>query len=194
MQISKIHEIISDAVNMKELVQELGIPYKIMGANMCILCTHHNDKSFGSCIVFDKNIFCFACNESINAIDLVMETNKCNFMDAVKFISDFYELHLDFKRDEESVNPLIISKKILATAGINDTAEFKKLYEQNPDDALKFLSCNIYQMYRKYNEALDMEMPDIAKNIIHQRIETLANAKDKMYSWRKDAGKPLRIK
>lgn len=194
MNIQDIHDAIADAVNMQELVQELGIPYKIIGANMCILCTHHNDKSYGSCIVFDKNIFCFACNESMNAIDLVMETNNCNFMDAVKFISDFYGLQLDFTRDEERVDPLIISKLVFAAADINDTAAFKKLYEQSFDDAMRFLAVCVNNAYKRYHDALGMNVPDIVRAAINQRIDVLEKAKKQMPTWRNAAGRPLRIK
>lgn len=195
MNIQDIHDAIADAVNMQELVQELGIPYKIIGANMCIICPKHNDRSFGSCIVFEKNIFCFACSESLNAIDLVMETNGCNFMDAVKYLSDFYGLHLDFKRDEERIDPLMIPKKVFEAADINDTAAFKKLYEENPNAAMQLISCCVFDAKKKYSAIDTASMPDTATEILKQRIAALTKAQSDLPRWRKEAGsRPLRIK
>ena len=195
MNIQDIHDAIADAVNMQELVQELGVPYKIIGTNMCIICPKHNDKSFGSCIVFEKNIFCFACSESLNAIDLVMEVNNCNFMDAVKYLSDLYGLHLDFKRDEERIEPIIIPKKVFEASDINDTAAFKKLYEENPEVAMQYLSCCVFDAKRKYTKVFEMAMPDAAKETLKQRIDALSKAHSNMAKWRKDAqSHPLRIK
>ena len=195
MNIQDIHDAISDAVNMQELVQELGIPYKIIGASMCILFTHHNDKSYGSCIVFEKNIFCFACNESVNAIDLVMETNNCNFMDAVKFLSDFYGLQLDFTRDEDRIDPLIIPKSVFAAADINDTAAFKKLYEQDANAAMQLLSCCVFDAKRRYAQAAKMTQPDEATAVLQHIIDVLTKAHQNLPKWRKEAGtRPLRIK
>lgn len=195
MNIQDIHDAISDAVNMQELVQELGIPFKVIGANMCIICPKHNDKSFGSCIVFEKNIFCFACSESMNAIDLVMETNNCNFMDAVHFLSDFYGLQLDFKRDEDRVAPLIIPKTVFAAADINDTAAFKKLYEENTDAAMRFLSCCVFDAKQRYEKLKNMPLPDAATEVLHQRLDVLTKAQRNLPRWRTEAAKqPLRIK
>lgn len=195
MNIQDIHDAISDAVNMQELVQELGIPFKVIGANMCIICPKHNDKSFGSCIVFEKNVFCFACSESMNAIDLVMETNHCNFMDAVRFLSDFYGLHLDFKRDEDCVTPLIIPKAVFVAADINDTAAFKKLYEEDADTAMQLLSCCVFDAKQRYDKVASMNIPDAAKDVLHQRLDVLSKAKNNLPRWRADAKtRPLRIK
>lgn len=195
MNIQDIHDAISDAVNMQELVQELGIPFKVIGANMCIICPKHNDKSFGSCIVFEKNIFCFACSESMNAIDLVMEVNNCNFMDAVRFLSDFYGLQLNFKRDEDVAPPLIISKAVFAAADINDTTAFKKLYEENTDAAMQFLSCRVFDAKQRYEKLKNMPLPDAATEVLHQRLDVLTKAQHHLPRWRTEAAKqPLRIK
>lgn len=190
-----MHDAISDAVNMQELVQELGIPFKMIGPNMCIICPKHNDKSFGSCIVFEKNVYCFACKESMNAIDLVMEANSCNFMDAVRFLSDFYGLQLDFKRDEDVTPPLIIPKAVFAAADINDTAAFKKLYEENTDTAMRFLSCCVFDAKQRYEKFKNMPLPDAAMEVLHQRLNVLAKAQQHLPQWRTEAAKqPLRIK
>lgn len=197
MNIQDIHDSIADAVNMQELVQELGLPVKVIGANMCIICPNpdHSDKNHGSCIVFEKNVYCFACLKSWNAIDLVMEVNNCNFMDAVSFLSDMYGLQIDFKRDEERVEPLIIPKTVFAAADINDTAAFKKLYEESPNAAIQFLSCCIYDARKKCQQVTSMPMPEAAHKMLQQRIDTLSKANHNLPRWRTDANThPLRIK
>lgn len=197
MNLTEAHDVIEASVSMPDLAEELGLEIQRNGTNLYVLCPNpeHNDRRASNCVLYDKNAYCFACHKSWDAIGLVMEVRHCNFMEAVAFLSDLYGLGINFKSDVKPVPPLIIEKSVFTASGINDTAAFKKLYEQSHEVAMQYLSCCVFDARKKHKAAMTDEMPAEAKYVLEERIATLTDAQKNLPQWRKKAKtSPLRIK
>lgn len=47
-----------------------------------------------------KGYYCFVCHEHGDVIRLVMGYSKCSFMEAIEWLNDAFQLHLDLQRDD----------------------------------------------------------------------------------------------
>lgn len=198
MELTEIRDTIIDGVDLRDVATSmLGLHSQYLGNRMNILCPipGHNDHSFGSCVVNEKHGYCFACNEGFNAIDLVMYTNNCSFMEAVHLLSDYYGLGIDFRRSVEPVQPFIIPSEVFRYCGIRDTAGFKKFFEQDQDAAFRYLALMVATAKNKYMKQSGVGFPKEISAILAHRIHTLKQADKMIVHWRAEAKtKPLRIK
>lgn len=199
MELSEIVATINDAISMPEVAQDVcGLHVHWRGNRAYCLCPipGHNDHSIGSCILNEKFGHCFACAESFDAIKLAQMTLNISFMEAVRMLSDYYGLNLSFNRDVEAIDPIIIPADVFQFACINDTATFKKLYEENPSAAFRHLSIAITTEKNKYAKIIEtITLPPETRPIIHQRLTVLQKADMMLPEWRREASnRPLRIK
>lgn len=71
---------------LEDICDELGIDSRRKGSTLQIICPFHNDTSFGSCIIKNNRMYCFACGESADGIKIVRHTMNVPFMDACRYI------------------------------------------------------------------------------------------------------------
>ena len=72
-------------IGQRELEQTLSY-YNIRVMHKKMLCPFpgHNDRHLGNCVLGDRGyIRCFSCNRSANAIDLVMQFENLQYIQAV---------------------------------------------------------------------------------------------------------------
>tara|TARA_Y200000002_G_scaffold382042_1_gene397803 strand:- start:5038 stop:6729 length:1692 start_codon:yes stop_codon:yes gene_type:complete len=75
------------------------IKLNVKGSNAFSLCPFHHEKTPSFSINIDKNFFyCFGCQKSGNAIDLVMQFENLAFYEAVKTMA--VELGIDIQEDD----------------------------------------------------------------------------------------------
>lgn len=199
MELTEIVATINDAISMPEVAQNIcGLHVQWRGNRAYCLCPvpTHNDHSVGSCILNEKFGHCFACVESFDAIKLVQMTMNTSFMEAVRIISDYYGLNLSFSRETDPIEPIVIPAEALQFAGINDVATFKKMYDENPAAAFRYLSIAITAEKNKYAKIIGTIMlPPETHPIIHHRLSVLQKADMMLPEWRQEAvNRPLRIK
>ncbi len=87
-----------------DIVEIIGgfVKLKKRGANYLGLCPFHNEKSPSFTVSSSKEIYkCFGCGRSGNAISFVMEHEKYNYVDALKWLAAKYNVEIE----EEFRNP-----------------------------------------------------------------------------------------
>lgn len=193
----EIREVVLEAANMPEVLEELGVPmYRVGSQGIAILCPDHPDRNPTNCFVYEKNIYCFACHSHKNVIDAVQHYRNCGFMQAVQFLSKMYGLNLKLNaKSEENVEPVIIPKAVFHAARIHDVAAFKKLYQEDAETAMRYLSVSIARARNAYAAFVGSTLPAEAMEILQQRIATLQAANKALPEWKESAKtKPLRVK
>lgn len=95
---------VKQEVDLKKVVESLGVELRRAGANWVGKCPFHNEKT-GSFTVHPRNNHwkCYGCGEGGNAIDFVMKKKGCNFIEAVKYVADIigYTLTDDYHETAE---------------------------------------------------------------------------------------------
>jgi DNA primase len=91
---AKIEEVVEDFVNLKK-----------RGVNMIGLCPFHNEKTPSFTVSPTKNIFkCFGCGRGGNPVQFLMEHEKMNFPEALRYIADKYNIEIEeTQRSEEEI-------------------------------------------------------------------------------------------
>ena len=96
-----ISEIIIDKVDILEIVSSY-LPVKRTGKNYKALCPFHHEKTPSFVITEDRQMYhCFGCGESGNALSFVMKMENLDFLDAIAFIADRYNIDLQPYRIEQ---------------------------------------------------------------------------------------------
>ena len=72
-----------ESINLFELCREVGI---ILDNQKKTVCLFHLDRS-PSLQIYSDHAFCFSCHKRANAIDLYRAIRKCDFKEAVNFLS-----------------------------------------------------------------------------------------------------------
>lgn len=84
----KKEDIIKERVSIESILNHYNI--QVNRSNFCV-CMFHKDTR-PSMKVNKKYVHCFSCHKSSDVIGIVMEMEKCNFEDAVKYIDNIYKL------------------------------------------------------------------------------------------------------
>lgn len=119
-------------IGQQELEQTLAY-YNIRVTRRRMLCPFpgHNDRHLGNCVLGDRGyIRCFSCNRSANAIDLVMQFENLQYIQAVEFIwTTILGRSLpEYDRPERRRTP-VLSVKDLEFIGIGfPSARYVKYY------------------------------------------------------------------
>ena len=79
-----------DEATAEEVAAYLGLEMVRRGSRIFIRCPSpgHNDRNIGNCCLTHKGYKCFACGTSGGLIDLVMQSQNCDFTEALGLIGD----------------------------------------------------------------------------------------------------------
>ena len=103
MQISE--EIIQKIKEQNDIVDIISetVKLKKTGRSFSGLCPFHNEKSPSFSVSQEKQIYkCFGCGEAGNVISFVMKTKNMQFLEAVRYLADRANIHLDFGNKENN--------------------------------------------------------------------------------------------
>ncbi|MGB4849287.1 MAG: DNA primase [Saprospiraceae bacterium] len=91
---ARIEEVVGDFVNLKR-----------RGSNLIGLCPFHNEKTPSFSVSPTKNIYkCFGCGKAGGAAQFVMEHERYDFPEAIRFLANKYGVQLEETRqDAESI-------------------------------------------------------------------------------------------
>ena len=91
-QVSDIYDIVSEHVNLKK-----------RGRNFFGLCPFHNEKTPSFSINIDKQIYkCFGCGKGGGTINFIMDVEKLDFLDAIKYLGQKYNITIDLEHNSKS--------------------------------------------------------------------------------------------
>ena len=91
-QIADIHDVISEYVNLKK-----------RGRNFFGLCPFHNEKTPSFSINMDKQIYkCFGCGKGGGTINFIMDIERLDFVDAIKYLGNKYNIQVNIEHNSKS--------------------------------------------------------------------------------------------
>lgn len=91
-QVADIHDVISDYVNLKK-----------RGRNFFGLCPFHNEKTPSFSINMDKQIYkCFGCGKGGGTINFIMDIERLDFVDAIKYLGNKYNIQVEIEHNSKS--------------------------------------------------------------------------------------------
>ncbi|MGB1207285.1 MAG: DNA primase [Chitinophagales bacterium] len=91
LETAQIEEVVSDFINLKK-----------RGANYIANCPFHNEKTPSFSISPSKGIFkCFGCGVAGNSAKFVMEHEKINYPEALRFLAKKYNIEVEEFNNEE---------------------------------------------------------------------------------------------
>ena len=101
-----IIENVRQAADVYDIVSEY-VDLKRNGRNFKGLCPFHNEKTPSFHIHMDKQIYkCFGCGKGGGSINFIMEVEKLDFLDAVKFLGQKYNIPIELEHNSKSSNDL----------------------------------------------------------------------------------------
>src|SRR5690554_1042310 len=103
-----IIEKIKEEIDIVQLIGEY-VYLKKSGANHVGLCPFHSEKTPSFTVSESKQIFhCFGCGEGGDGIKFIMLRENLDFIEAVKFLAEKYNIQLDgnFGEKEDNKKPL----------------------------------------------------------------------------------------
>lgn len=107
------------------IADALGIEVQQKGNVQSILCPCHNDKHFGSCILYDHDFYCFACGAHGSLYDLISAVIGCSKHEAFGIAADIaggrlqYTLAHSDNADDDCIGIKMPSSKDAAFIGIH---------------------------------------------------------------------------
>lgn len=92
-----ICDVIREVVSAQDVGRALGLNPGYDGRCKCFFHggDHRNLKLYGP----GRGYYCFVCHEHGDVIRLVMSYSKCDFMAAVEWLNDTFNLQLNLRRD-----------------------------------------------------------------------------------------------
>ena len=121
-QAADIYDVVSEYVTLKK-----------RGRNFFGLCPFHNEKTPSFSINIDKQIYkCFGCGKGGGTINFIMDVEKLDFLDAVKFLGEKYNIPIELEHNSKSSNDLF--NQLYA---MHDYA--KSYYQKNMNDKVRTL-------------------------------------------------------
>lgn len=86
---------IRDAVDIVDVVSDF-VTLKKKGTSWQACCPFHNEKTPSFSVSPAKGIFhCFGCHKAGNAINFVMEAEKCSYPDALRYLAKKYHIEIE---------------------------------------------------------------------------------------------------
>ena len=72
------------------------VELKKRGRNFFGLCPFHNEKTSSFSVSPDKQIFkCFGCGAGGSSIDFIMEIEKLDFVESIRYLADQYGVEIE---------------------------------------------------------------------------------------------------
>ena len=91
-----IYDVVSEYVNLKK-----------RGRNFFGLCPFHDEKTPSFSINMDKQIYkCFGCGKGGGTINFIMDLERLDFVDALKFLGNKYNINIEIEHNSKSSNDL----------------------------------------------------------------------------------------
>ena len=94
-----------DNIKQSAVIEEIVgnfVKLKKQGVNLTGLCPFHNEKSPSFSINSPRQMFtCFGCGESGDAIRFVMKHEKKNYVEALEWIADYYNIPIELEEETE---------------------------------------------------------------------------------------------
>jgi len=95
------------AADIVEVVKEY-VTLRKRGVNYLGLCPFHNEKTPSFTVSQSKGIFkCFGCGKGGNVVNFIMEHERLNYVEALKFLAKKYHIEIE----EKEVTPEEIEKR-----------------------------------------------------------------------------------
>ena len=100
---NNLSDVIFDNVNIVDVISDY-VSLKRTGKNYKGLCPFHSEKTPSFIVSEDKQLFhCFGCGAAGNSIQFIMRIENFDFLDAVEFIADKYNIDLSqYKKSKKS--------------------------------------------------------------------------------------------
>ncbi len=96
-EVADIYDIVSEYVNLRK-----------RGRNFFGLCPFHDEKTGSFSINTDKQIYkCFGCGKGGGTINFIMDIERLDFIDAVKFLGNKYNINIEVQHNSKSSNDLL---------------------------------------------------------------------------------------
>ncbi len=179
-----ITEEILDKIDIVDLISRY-VNLKKVGKNYVWLCPFHREKTPSFTVAPDKQIFkCFWCGIGWNAIKFVMEYEKLDFPDAIKFLAEYAWVDLSKWKKNDSWKEHKILEEKQKYLQINNWALsfFKQQLKQN-SQALLYLT----EKRKLPNQIIEQFQLWYAPESYYQLIEYLtskwANTQDLIKIW-----------
>jgi len=95
-EVADIYDIVSEYVALKK-----------RGRNFFGLCPFHDEKTPSFSINMDKQIYkCFGCGKGGGTINFIMDLERLDFVDALKFLGNKYNINVEIEHNSKSSNDL----------------------------------------------------------------------------------------
>ena len=100
----EIIEKIKEQNNIVDVISE-SVKLKRTGRNFIGLCPFHNEKTPSFSVSEDKQIYkCFGCGEAGNVFTFVMKSRNLSFIEAVKYLGDKVNIHIEDNDEKNKVH------------------------------------------------------------------------------------------
>ena len=101
-----IVETIRESSDIYDIVSEY-VALKKRGRNFFGLCPFHDEKTPSFSINMDKQIYkCFGCGKGGGTINFIMDLERLDFVDALKFLGNKYNINIEIEHNSKSSNDL----------------------------------------------------------------------------------------
>ena len=101
-----IIETIRESSDIYDIVSEY-VALKKRGRNFFGLCPFHDEKTPSFSINMDKQIYkCFGCGKGGGTINFIMDLERLDFVDALKFLGNKYNINIEIDHNSKSSNDL----------------------------------------------------------------------------------------
>lgn len=130
--------VILEKINILEVINSY-LPLKKSGRNHKALCPFHSEKTPSFIVSEEKQLFhCFGCGEAGSALSFVMKMENLDFIDAIEYIADKYNIDLEeFKNEKFSKEELLITEQIYEINKMAANGFYN--YLKNDKEATKYL-------------------------------------------------------
>lgn len=85
---------LTDEADALSVAEYIGMDIVKKGSHNFILCPGHEkrlgkiDNKIGNCVLTQKGYHCYACNQTVGMVNMVMEYMNCNYLTAIQLIAD----------------------------------------------------------------------------------------------------------
>ena len=163
----------------KELAEVMGCVIQRNSDNLCFtLCPSHQD-SHPSCQINKEYVYCYSCGFHEDAIGFVRTVMKISWIDAVKWLCDYYAI--DFDGGDFIPKPtLTIQKSVLGWLGIYDTNIVKTIFDEDWRNTLKQVALWCDEYTRKATALLSHTKSAEFAEIVKERKEKVLETKQEV--------------
>lgn len=185
---------IRDTVDCRAVVLDLlAMPTRRVGKRYEILCPFHHDTHFGSCVVSEGGMKCFACGKYADAISLVQEVEGISFRDSVKKVAEFagIETHEEVETTDE--DEIIIDRADVDLLEMSPKT-IRSLFKVNPVVCLDKMSIQAKSWALKYRKIPAEDLYPQAAEIVEARIARLEKLRSELEKSKKTVTEHTRIK